>query len=281
MGVAGAVVAGFGAITNAMVNMSSSMESKREQRRANDKLFEAISKTQELANEKLHMFQEQQRVWENVFGSIRDNLSNYYKNLDAESLAAKNIQNLEMEYNRASKEVNQELARRGLVGSGADVSANTSLASNLATRRAEARTNAPAQVAQQQLGYLAGVGLPQQNSITAGLTNSYDTLLQANSSLTNLYSQQAASAGQRAANSMAGVGQSIMQGVQYGLFESALNGGATPTSPSAPFTGSSSLPANWTNPSAPAPSLANLNPLTGQVQSQYKPFNYLDSISRG
>lgn len=281
MGAAGAVVAGFGAITNAMVNMSSSIESNREKRQANDKLVEAISKTQELANEKLHMFQEQQRVWENVFGSIRDNLSNYYKNLDAESLAAKNIQNLEMEYNRASKEVNQELARRGLVGSGADVSANTSLASNLATRRAEARTNAPAQVAQQQLGYLAGVGLPQQNSITAGLTNSYDTLLQANSSLTNLYSQQAASAGQRAANSMAGVGQSIMQGVQYGLFESALNGGATPTSPSAPFTGSSSLPANWTNPSAPAPSLANLNPLTGQVQAQYKPFNYLDSISRG
>lgn len=281
MGAAGAVVAGFGAITNAMVNMSSSIESNREKRQANDKLVEAISKTQELANEKLHMFQEQQRVWENVFGSIRDNLSNYYKNLDAESLAAKNIQNLEMEYNRASKEVNQELARRGLVGSGADVSANTSLASNLATRRAEARTNAPAQVAQQQLGYLAGVGLPQQNSITAGLTNSYDTLLQANSSLTNLYSQQAASAGQRAASSMAGVGQSIMQGVQYGLFENALNGGATPTSPSAPFTGSSSLPANWTNPSAPAPSLANLNPLTGQVQAQYKPFNYLDSISRG
>lgn len=280
MGAAGAAVAGFGAITS-MMNIMSSMESNNEKRRANEKLVKAISKTQELATEKLHMFQEQQRVWENLFGSIQNNLSNYYKNLDAESLAAKNIQNLEMEYNRASKEVNQELARRGLVGSGADVSANTSLASNLATRRAEARTNAPAQVAQQQLGYLAGVGVPQQNSITAGLANSYDTLLQANSSLTNLYSQQAASAGQMAANSMAGVGQSIMQGVQYGLFESALNGGATPTSPSAPFTGSSSLPANWTNPSAPAPSLANLNPLTGQVQAQYKPFNYLDSISRG
>lgn len=278
---AAAIVGGIGAGIGGISSLVGGIESAKAQKEAAKAQQQYMNRALDLAEDKLALFQEQQQAWESVFGSIQDNLAGYYNNLDPNSFAAKNIQNLEMEYNRANTQVNEELARRGLSGSGASISANAGLASDLATRRAEARTNAAGQVAQQQLGFLQGVGLPQQQMITAGLSGGFDTLIGTTGNMANMYGTQANQAGQMAASSFANVGKSILQGAQLGLMDSALNSNNTSGASSSSSLGSPTTSANWTNYNqTPTPTVSNINPLTGQVSAQYQPFNYKNEMWR-
>lgn len=278
---AAAIVGGIGAGIGGISSLVGGIESAKAQKEAVKAQQQYMNRALDLAEDKLALFQEQQQAWESVFGSIQDNLAGYYNNLDPNSFAAKNIQNLEMEYNRANTQVNEELARRGLSGSGASISANAGLASDLATRRAEARTNAAGQVAQQQLGFLQGVGLPQQQMITAGLSGGFDTLIGTTGNMANVYGQQANQAGQMAASSFANVGKSILQGATLGLMDSSLNSNNTSGASSSSSLGSPTTPSNWTNYNpTPTPTVSNINPLTGNVYQSANQFNYLDYLKK-
>lgn len=279
-GYAGAIMGVMGGVAN----LASSIESSVTQKEAMRAQQKYLNKMESLAEDKLALFQRKQQAWESVFGSIQDNLAGYYNNLDPNSFAAKNIQNLEMEYNRANTQVNEELARRGLSGSGASISANAGLASDLATRRAEARTNAAGQVAQQQLGYLTSVGIPQQQMITAGLSGSYDSLLNATGNIAQVYAQQASQAGQMAANSASNVGKSIMQGIQLGLFDSVLNSNNTSGASSSVGSSSNSFGtaptiSSITNSSS-SQTVPNISPLAGRMVTQWQPFDYKNEMWR-
>lgn len=278
---AAAIVGGIGAGIGGISSLVGGIESAKAQKEAAKAQQQYMNRALDLAEDKLAMFQEQQQAWESVFGSIQDNLAGYYNNLDPNSFAAKNIQNLEMEYNRANTQVNEELARRGLSGSGASISANAGLASDLATRRAEARTNAVGQVAQQQLGFLQGVGLPQQQMITAGLSGGFDTLIGTTGNIANMYGQQANQAGQMAASSFANVGKSLLQGATLGLMDSALNSNNTSGASSS---SSSSIPSGsslFYSPNSVESNIASsvtgggTTPSTGGFN-----FNYLDYMLR-
>lgn len=270
----GAIIGGIGAGIGGLAGLFGGNSAAKAQKQAQEQQQRYMERSMQIAEDKLNMFRQQQQAWENVFGSIQENLAGYYKNLDPTSFAAKNIQNLEMDYNRANTQINQELARRGLTNSGAAIAANVGLASDLATRRAEARTAAPTQVAQMQQGFFQGLGLPQQQMITAGLAGGYDNMINTANSIANMYGQQAQQQGQIAAGSYANVGKAIMQGVNLGLMDSALNsnnGQLTSTSNSAQIPYGQAL-------FKQSPSVNNINPLTGNMSSNYKPFDYRNNM---
>lgn len=280
---AAAIVGGIGAGIGGISSLVGGIESAKAQKEAAKAQQQYMNRALDLAEDKLALFQEQQQAWESVFGSIQDNLAGYYNNLDPNSFAAKNIQNLEMEYNRANTQVNEELARRGLSGSGASISANAGLASDLATRRAEARTNAAGQVAQQQLGFLQGVGLPQQQMITAGLSGGFDTLIGTTGNIANMYGTQANQAGQMAASSFANVGKSLLQGATLGLMDSSLNSnntsGASSSSSSSNSFGTAPTISSIANSSS-SQTVPNISPLAGRMVMQWQPFDYKNEMWR-
>lgn len=219
------ILSGLSSTGSFLTNLFTGFDQQKAQKEALEQQAQYMQKATDLADEQLQFFKGQQDAWESVFGSIQDNLSGFYKNLSPESVAAKNIQNLEMEFNRASTQVNEQLAKRGLSNSGASVAANANLAQNLAYQRAEARSNAGFQVAQAQQDYLANIGLPQRGQNLASLGASYQGLANAYQNQANFYGQQAGQAGQAAASSFAGAGSALGSAAGNIAIASALGGG--------------------------------------------------------
>lgn len=218
------ILSGVSSAGSFLTNLFTGFQQQKAQKEALENQSKYLQKVTDLADDQLQFFKGQQSAWESVFGSIQDNLSGFYKNLDPESVAAKNIQNLEVEFNRASTQINEQLAQRGLANSGASVAANADLAQNLAYQRAEARSNAEFQVAQAQQDYLTNIGLPQRGQNLAGLGASYQELANAYQNQANFYGQQAGQAGQAAASSFAGAGSALGSAAGNIAIASALDG---------------------------------------------------------
>lgn len=160
----------------------------------------------------LDFAKQQYNEWQGIFGPIEQNLSSYYKNLSSDTFAALGIQNIEQEYTRSREQLDTAMAKRGITDSGANAAGLTELENSRMLGRAQARAQAPTQVANQQLGFLS-IGLGQQAQLQNGINNAYSNQIntlgqQATNSMnqSNMYSQQAAA-------SYAGIGQSIGQGI--------------------------------------------------------------------
>lgn len=160
----------------------------------------------------LDFAKQQYNEWQGIFGPIEQNLSSYYRNLSSDTFAALGIQNIEQEYTRSREQLDTAMAKRGITDSGATAAGLTELETGRMLGRAQARAQAPTQVANQQLGFLS-VGLGQQAQLQNGINNAYSNQIstlgqQATNSMnqSNMYTQQAA-------QGYAGVGQSIGQGI--------------------------------------------------------------------
>ena len=160
----------------------------------------------------LDFAKQQYNEWQGIFGPIEQNLSSYYKNLSSDTFAALGIQNIEQEYTRSREQLDTAMAKRGITDSGANAAGLTELENSRMLGRAQARAQAPTQVANQQLGFLS-IGLGQKAQLQTDINNAYSNQInirgqQATNSMnqSNMYSQQAAAG-------YAGVGQSIGQGI--------------------------------------------------------------------
>ena len=216
------IVSMLGSGISSLVNLGEGIKASKAQKEAQKNQLAAINNATSIANDQLQLYKSQLNDWEAAFGSIQNNLSEYYKSLDPTILASNHIQNIEEEYKRASDNINAELTRRGLDTSGASVAANTQLQRGLAESRAEAKYKAPQEVAMMQQGYLQGVGLPQQNSIMSGLNQGFSGLQNAYYNQANMYGQQAAMVGKQAASGMAGFGQAILGGIGNAVVSNAI-----------------------------------------------------------
>lgn len=160
----------------------------------------------------LDFAKQQYNEWQGIFGPIEQNLSSYYKNLSPDSFAALGIQNIEQEYTRSREQLDTAMAKRGITDSGANAAGLTELENSRMLGRAQARAQAPTQVAQMQQGFLS-VGLGQQAQLQQGINNAYSNQINTlgqqvsnNLNQSNMYAQQAA-------QGYAGIGQSIGQGI--------------------------------------------------------------------
>lgn len=217
----GAAIIGAAAIGAGTSYMSSKSASK-----SADKAYASADATSQLqyeaSMEQLDFQKKQYEDWENIFGPIQDNLSSYYKHMSPDSIASLGIQNIEQSYTQSRQNLDTQLAKRGITNSGATAAGLTSLENTRMLGKAEVRTNAPQQVAQQQLGFLsAGLGLQPslQQGISGAMTNQMNMFGQQATNqqgMANQYSNQAAQA-------YSGIGSSIGQGINSYMTYNALN----------------------------------------------------------
>lgn len=110
--------------------------------------------------------------WENTFGSIQDNLSDYFQNLSPDMRAAKGIQDFEGQRATAMKQVQEQFAQRGISGGGAEASAMLQDAVSSSEARAGIRNQAEQSVVEDKQQFLSmGLGTkPAANMGGAGPT---------------------------------------------------------------------------------------------------------------
>lgn len=217
----GAAIIGAAAIGAGTSYMSSKSASK-----SADKAYASADATSQLqyeaSMEQLDFQKKQYEDWENIFGPIQDNLSSYYKHMRPDSIASLGIQNIEQSYTQSRQNLDTQLAKRGITNSGATAAGLTSLENTRMLGKAEVRTNAPQQVAQQQLGFLsAGLGLQPglQQGISGAMTNQMNVLGQQATNQQGMATQYS----NQVAQAYSGIGSSIGQGINSYMTYNALN----------------------------------------------------------
>lgn len=220
-------------VGSAAVGAASSYSASKSASKSADKAYasaDAASKLEfETSMAQLDFQKEQYADWENIFGPIQDNLSSYYKNLSADSVASLGIQNIEQSYVQSRQNLDTQLAKRGITNSGATAAGLTSLENTRMLGKAEVRSTAEQTVAQQQLGFLsAGLGL--QSGLQQGVSNAY-------SNQANILGQQSTAAtnsannySNQAAQAYSGIGSSVGTGISSYMQYNALNNANTNTS---------------------------------------------------
>lgn len=162
----------IGKVTDA-VGLTDHKGAKAARRMASDANQAAIELNREqvaLMKEQLEFQKDQYADWKDIYGDIQENLGEYYKNLDADDLTAMGLQNQQREYQAAIKTIERDAAQRGISNSGIEYAVKSAATFQNAERRAEIRTNADNQVAQQKLSFL-GIGLGQGTAMLGNINN--------------------------------------------------------------------------------------------------------------
>jgi len=143
---------------------------------------------------------------EDIFGPVRENLSKYYNSISPEMLQMQGKENLEQQYDKASKNLEAQLSYNGMFNSGQALDARTALTASKAQAEASLGTQAKTQYAQEQTGWLGtgltemagvrGAAVQQQGMTSSAFANQANIAMQGGQQMSNLYSQQAQSWGQ-------------------------------------------------------------------------------------
>ena len=228
-------MSGAAIIGAAAIGAGTSYMSARSSSKSADKAYasaDAASQLQyETSMEQLNFQKEQYADWENIFGPIQDNLSSYYKNLSADSVASLGIQNIEQSYTQSRQNLDTQLAKRGITNSGATAAGLTSLENTRMLGKAEVRSTAEQTVAQQQLGFLsAGLGL--QSGLQQGVSNAYSNQANILGQQSTVDTNSANNYSNQAAQAYSGIGSSVGTGISSYMQYNALNNASTNTNTS-------------------------------------------------
>lgn len=149
------------------------------ERRALAASIAASERASGVAAESLAFQREQYKTWERVFGPVREDVAEYYNNLDANDFLSKALQLQQAGHQTAQKQISQGLAQRGFDDSRFEQYLRTTNNIANATTRAGLRATADDAVAQQKLGFL-GIGLGQQQNHLGLINQSFGQGVQAN-----------------------------------------------------------------------------------------------------
>lgn len=156
---AGLAVSALGALSSRSASRSAARQAARSQEAAN-----------EASMAQLEFQREQYDDWQNIFGDIQENLSEFYRTLSSDFIEAQGIEQFEKERSRALTQIRENFAQRGIGDSGLATQAETDLALMSAEQRAQIRANAPMQAAQQRAGFLQiGLGQNPQGQMSQAL----------------------------------------------------------------------------------------------------------------
>jgi len=145
--------------------------------RANDAAKATAAATGEslaIARENIAFQKEQYQEWKDVYGDIQENLGEYYKNLSGSTLASKQLQAQASEYSRAQQQVTQQLAQRGISGSGIEAATAASMGMQSANQRATIRAGADDAANLEKMKFL-GLGLGQGTQMLGLVGNASNT----------------------------------------------------------------------------------------------------------
>lgn len=115
---------------------------------------------------------EQERIdeWEATYGTVEDQLANYYETLSPTLRITQGLEAFEKEKERGMKQLNETLAQRGIDRSGMAAQIETQVAVDSAEERARIRAAAPMEVAKEKLGFLnTGIARDPYNNMSQAL----------------------------------------------------------------------------------------------------------------
>ena len=122
------------------------------------------------AGNQLDFDKAQYEDWQNIFGPIQDNLSNYYQSLTPDYYEAAGLEAFQKERDSQMAQLQESLAQRGLSTSGVSAAIERTNAIDTAQTRASIRREAPAKAAEEQSRFLQiGMGSNPANSYSTAL----------------------------------------------------------------------------------------------------------------
>lgn len=134
--------------------------------------------------EQFNFQKDQYADWKAIYGDLQENMGEYYKNLSGSTLASKQLQAQASEYSRANREVTQQLAQRGISGSGIEAATVASMGMQSAGQRAQIRSSADEAANTEKLKFL-GLGLGQGTQMLGTITNASQVVGNASNTASN------------------------------------------------------------------------------------------------
>lgn len=147
------------------------------QEAAQENASKAASQATATAKAQLSFSKEQYADWKAVYGDIQKNLGDYYENLSGDFMAAQQLSAQAREYADAYRQVNQQLAQRGISQSGIAAAQDVAMASQSANTRAGIRAGAEDLARTKQAGFLQ-LGLNSQASLLGNIGSASNSLMQ-------------------------------------------------------------------------------------------------------
>lgn len=154
----------------------------------------SLSDRQIAASEDIMTFQQEEyQWWKDIYGTLQENLGDYYNNLDGDKLASLGLENQQIEFQKAEKAIQENYAQRGLADSGMAIADASKAELYNASARAGIRTSADDMANQQKMQFLSmGINQGTQmqgiiNNAEANVNTAYTTGVNAATSLTNNY----------------------------------------------------------------------------------------------
>lgn len=135
-----------------------------------------------LSREQIAFMREQYSDFKDIYGPIEDNLSEYFKSLNPEKVAAMGLENQQREFEVARATIEQDSARRGISGSGIETGNKVNATFMNAEQRARIRSGADKAVADEKMGFL-GLGLGQGANMLGNINAAYATGVASNTNL--------------------------------------------------------------------------------------------------
>lgn len=160
--------------------------------------------------EELDYQKEQYNDWKNVYGDLQENIGDYYNKLSGSNLASKQLQAQATEYARANKEVTQQLAQRGISGSGIEAASQVAMGMESAGQRATIRASADDMAIKEKMNFL-GLGLGQGTQMLGIQANQSSTVGNASNTAATSILQGSIAQGN--------INSQFAQGTQNGSFD--------------------------------------------------------------
>jgi len=146
----------FSSVTDAigLTDTEAAKSSSRAASAASAEQSRLVDETIKLQQENVDFQRGVYEDWEAIYGPIRENLGEYYGNLDGDELTALGLQNQQLEHQRAVAQIERDAAQRGISESGIEFATKTASEFNNAEVRSAIRTQSDEIVAGQQLQFL-------------------------------------------------------------------------------------------------------------------------------
>lgn len=142
-------------VISAYMNKQSADAARRDANKARKDASGWQDEAAMVANERLEFEKQQYKRWERLYGSIEENLANFYGSLTPEKLIASGLTKQKTAFNKARENLQRSIAQRGY-----DSPVSTALETSLDIQEAEAnaglRFSAPFQLATAQRNFTQG-----------------------------------------------------------------------------------------------------------------------------
>ena len=113
-----------------------------------------------MSKEQLEFQREQYNDWKDIYGTLQEQINDYYLRYDASDVIAQKLGQLDQQYGQQEKQLTKALAQRGLSGSGAEAQGLTQLALGEAAQKSNIRSSAADEAINRRMNFL-GLGLGQ------------------------------------------------------------------------------------------------------------------------